>query len=156
MDTTVASSHSSGLVGGDERGRHASLRTPTLWGVVVGVLYAAAPLGFWWLEAATVYAMGLAIIASVYVGLAVADGRSTVIAAEVLVATGFIIVATISVTGSPWLAVIGLAGHGLKDLWQHRRHFVANTRWWPPFCVVVDWVAAVIIAIALISGANFH
>ena len=27
-----------------------------------------------------------------------------------------------------------LAGHGLKDLWQHRSHFVANTRWWPPFC----------------------
>jgi hypothetical protein len=31
-------------------------------------------------------------------------------------------------------------GHGLKDLWQHRRQYVANTRWWPPFCLVVDWV----------------
>jgi hypothetical protein len=35
-----------------------------------------------------------------------------------------------------------MAGHGLKDLWQHRTHFVANTRWWPPFCMVVDWVVA--------------
>jgi hypothetical protein len=132
------------------------LRTLSLWGVFVGVLYAAAPLGFWWLDAATVYAMGLAAIAFVYVGLAVADGRSTVIAVEVVVATGFIVTAAITVTGSPWLAVIGLAAHGLKDLWQHRRHFVANTRWWPPFCVVVDWVAAVIIAIALIAGTNLH
>jgi hypothetical protein len=24
-------------------------------------------------------------------------------------------------------------------------HFVANTRWWPPFCAVVDWVVAAII-----------
>ena len=28
---------------------------------------------------------------------------------------------------------------GSKDLWQHRTQFVANTRWWPPFCLVVDW-----------------
>jgi hypothetical protein len=48
----------------------------------------------------------------------------------------------------------GLAGHGLKDLWQHRRQFVANTRWWPPFCLVVDWVAAAIVEI--IAGVHFH
>jgi hypothetical protein len=131
-----------------------SLRGPVLWGIVVGGLQAASPLGFWWLDAVTVYALGLAIIAAVYVGLAVADGRATVIAIEVVVATGFIIAAAIAVTGPPWLAVIGLAAHGLKDLWQHRRQFVANTRWWPPFCAVVDWVAAAIIAIAFIAGAN--
>jgi hypothetical protein len=32
---------------------------------------------------------------------------------------------------------------------------VANTRWWPPFCVVVDWVAAAIIAIAIVAGVDF-
>ena len=156
MNATAFPPHTSSVVGDEEHRLPTSLQTLTLWGVVVGILYAAAPLGFWWLDAATVYGMGLAVIASVYVGLAVADGRSTVIAVEVIVATGFIIAAAISVTGSPWLVVIGLAAHGLKDLWQHRRHFVANTRWWPPFCVVVDWVAAAIIAIALIAGANLH
>jgi hypothetical protein len=55
-----------------------------------------------------------------------------------------------------WLIVVGLAGHGLKDVWQHRRHFVANTRWWPPFCAVVDWVAAVIIAIAILVGVDLQ
>jgi hypothetical protein len=54
------------------------------------------------------------------------------------------------------LLVLGLAGHGLKDLWQHRRKFVANTRWWPPFCLVVDWLAAAIIAIAILAGVHFH
>ena len=48
----------------------------------------------------------------------------------------------------------GLAGHGLKDLWQHRRKFVANTRWWPPFCLVVDWLAAAIIAIEILAGGS--
>jgi hypothetical protein len=56
----------------------------------------------------------------------------------------------------PWLLVVGLAGHGFKDLWQHRRQFVANTRWWPPFCLVVDWVAATVIAVEIVGGVDFH
>ena len=75
---------------------------------------------------------------------------------ETSVATVFVIVAAAAVTGSPWLLVVGLAGHGLKDLWQHRRQFVANTRWWPPFCLVVDWVAATVIAIEIVAGVHFH
>jgi hypothetical protein len=49
-------------------------------GIVWGGIQAASPLAFWWLDAATVYALGLALIASVYIGLAVADGRWFVIA----------------------------------------------------------------------------
>jgi hypothetical protein len=56
------------------------------------------------------------------------------------------------VTGSGWFLVAGLAGHGLKDLWQHRTGFVANTRWWPPFCATVDVVAALVIAVGLVAG----
>jgi hypothetical protein len=52
--------------------------------------------------------------------------------------------------------VAGLAGHGFKDLWQHRRHFVANTRWWPPFCLVVDWVVAAILVVLIAVGVDFH
>jgi hypothetical protein len=44
-----------------------------LWGVFVGALQAATPLAFWWLNSATVYALGLIVIASVYIGFAVAD-----------------------------------------------------------------------------------
>ena len=61
----------------DGRGRQ--LRTPVLWGVVWGCLQAASPLAFFWLEGATVYALGLVLIAAVYIGFAVADGRGTVI-----------------------------------------------------------------------------
>jgi hypothetical protein len=134
---------------------HQGLRTPVAWGVVVGVIQAAFPLAFFWLDAATVYALGLALIAAVYIGFAVADGRPHVFAVETVVASAFVVVAAVSVTGSAWVMVIGLAGHGLKDLWQHRTQFVANTRWWPPFCATVDFVAAALIAVAITAGFSF-
>ena len=68
------------------------------------------------MDGATVYALGLVVIASVYVGFAVADGRPKVIAVESSVTFAFVIVAAAAITGSPWLLVAGLAGHGLKDL----------------------------------------
>jgi hypothetical protein len=133
-----------------------SLRAPVLWGVVWGVIQAAVPLGFWWLDPAIVYALSLSLIAAVYIGFAVADGRPTVIAVEAGIAAVFVIVAAAGVTGPAWLLAAGLAGHGFKDLWQHRSHYVANTRWWPPFCLVVDWVVAAILIVLIAAGVNFH
>jgi hypothetical protein len=133
-----------------------SLREPVLWGVVVGALQAASPVAFWWLEPATVYALGLALIAAVYIGFAVADGRPPVIVVECVVAAVFVVLAAAGVTGSAWLLVVGFIGHGLKDLWQHRSHYVANTRWWPPFCLVVDWVVAAVMVVLIIVSIRFH
>ena len=48
-----------------------SLRTPILWGVGVGILQAASPVGFRWLDSDLVWAIGLAVIASIYM-----DSRS--------------------------------------------------------------------------------
>jgi hypothetical protein len=47
---------------------------------------------------------------------------------------------------------------GFKELLQHRRHFVAaDTHWWPPFCLVVDWVAAAILVAPIsVVGVDFH
>ena len=133
-----------------------SLRTTIMWGVGIGILQAFSPVGFPWLDSELVWALGLVVIASIYIGFAVADGRPVVIAVEVGVAACFIVLAAIAVTASPWLAVVGLVGHGIKDMWQHRRRFVANTRWWPPFCAAVDFVVAAIIAAEIASGFNFH
>jgi hypothetical protein len=133
-----------------------SLRSPILWGVAIGLIQAASPLGFRWLEPATVYALGLVGIAFIYIGFAVADGRPTVLAVETFVAAIFVIMAAAAITGPAWLLVIGLVGHGLKDLWQHRSGYVANTKWWPPFCMVVDFVAAGIIALEIVVGYNLY
>ena len=133
-----------------------SLRAPVLWGVVWGVIQAGVPLGFWWLDPATVYALSLALIAAVYIGFAVADGRPRVIAVETVVAAVFVVVGAAGVTGPAWLLVAGFVGHGVKDLWQHRTQFVANTRWWPPFCAAVDLVVAAIIAVEIAAGLNLQ
>jgi hypothetical protein len=107
-------------------------------------------------DPATLYALELSVIASVYIGFAVADGRPKVIASESSVAAAFVVFAAAAISGSAWLLVVGYAGHGVKDLWQHRRQYVAKTRWWPPFCLVVDWVVAAIIGIGIAGGIHFH
>lgn len=133
-----------------------SILVPVLWGLVIGVIQAGSPLAVRWLDAATVYALELVLIAAVYIGFAVADGRPRVIAVETAVAGLFAVLATTAVTATAWLLVLGYAGHGLKDAWQQHRQYVANTRWWPPFCATVDWLLAAILIIAITAGAHFH
>jgi len=128
----------------------ASNRAAVSWGIGVGIIQAATPLVLWWLDSSTVYALGLVAIAAIYIGFAVSDGRVRIIAVESGVAFAFVLVGAAAVTGTPWLLV------GLKDLWQHRTHFVANTRWWPPFCMAVDWVLAAIIVVEIAAGLHFQ
>lgn len=131
--------------------------TPALvWGLVVGALNAALPFAAWWLDQTVVHALIITLVAAVYVGFAVADGRKHVIAVECSIAAAFAIVAATAVSATPWLLVAAYAAHGLKDLWQLRRRFVTGTRWWPPFCVTVDWFVALIVTIEIIAGLDFH
>jgi hypothetical protein len=133
-----------------------SILVPVLWGLVIGIIQAGSPLAVRWLDAATLYALELVLIAAVYIGFAVADGRPWVIGVETAVAGLFVVLALTAVTATAWLLVLGYAGHGLKDAWQQRRQYVANTRWWPPFCAAVDWLLAAILIIAITAGAHFH
>jgi hypothetical protein len=129
-------------------------RTAILSGIGVG--QAATPLLFWWLDSAIVYALGLAAIAAIYIGFAVGDGRVRIIAVESSVAFTFVVVAAAAITATPWLLVVGFVGHGLKDLWQYRTHFVNNMRWWPPFCMAVDFVVAAVIVVEIAAGLHFR
>ena len=61
-------------------------RIPVAWGVVWGCLQAASPLALFWLDDVTVYAFGLTLIAAIYIGFAVADGRPRIITVEIAVA----------------------------------------------------------------------
>ena len=133
-----------------------SLRGPVWWGLALGAVQAASPVIFQWLEPATLHALYISLIAAVYIGFAVADGRPKVIAVEAAVASAFFLIAAASVTATAWLLVLGYAGHGLKDYWQHRRQFVVNTRWWPPFCAAVDFLVALVLVVEIVAGVNLH
>jgi hypothetical protein len=142
--------------GASARVSSGSDRAAILSGVGVGFVQAATPLVFWWLDSASVYALGLAVVAAIYIGFAVADGRVRIIAVECSVAFTFVVVSAAAITATPWLLVVGFVGHGLKDLWQHRTQFVANTRWWPPFCLAVDLVVAAVIVVEIAAGLHFR
>jgi hypothetical protein len=131
-------------------------RVPIIWGLVFGGIQAASPLAFRWIDSSTFHALSIALIAAIYIGFAVADGRPNVIAVECVVALLFVVLAAAGVTGSAWLLVIGYAGHGLKDAWQEHRQFVSTTRWWPPFCATVDFLVAAILIIEIAAGVDFH
>jgi hypothetical protein len=75
--TSIAASAQPGHSSGRRHpsGRLRALRGPAICGAAAGVLQAASPLAFWWLEPRTVYALGLAVIAAIYVGSSVADGH---------------------------------------------------------------------------------
>lgn len=126
------------------------------WGLGIGVAQAAIALAFWWLPLSTVHALMITMIAAVYVGFAVGDGRSRVIAVEVAVVVAFFVAAATAVTVTPWILVAIYLAHGAKDLLQHRTGFVHGTRWWPPFCFAVDVAVAGIIATQILLGVPFH
>jgi hypothetical protein len=132
------------------------VRTPVVWGLVFGVVNVVVPPLFWWLALSTVHALAITLIAAVYIGFAVGDGRPRVLVIEVLVASAFVVLAATAVTETAWLLVVAYAAHGFKDVWQHRTHFVANTRWWPPFCCAVDWLVAIVLSVMIVAGVNFH
>ena len=78
--------------------REQSIRVPVLWGLAFGAIQAASPLALWWLDQATVQALLLALIAAVYIGFAVADGRVRIIVVECGVAMAFVAVAAVVLT----------------------------------------------------------
>lgn len=129
---------------------------PIMWGLLVGAIQAASPVAFRWLEPATLHALYIAFIAAVYIGFAVGDGRTNVIAVESSIAAAFVVLAAAGVTGSAWLLVAAYAAHGVKDLWQDRTQFVAGTRWWPPFCATIDFLVAAILAVGVASGVSLR
>ena len=47
-----------------------NIPAPVVWGIVLGAIQAASPLGFQWLDPATVYALALSLIAAIYIGSA--------------------------------------------------------------------------------------
>ena len=140
---------------GESPVRSSLLSRPVVWGVIWGFINVAAPVAVWWLPAATVLALTIPLIAAVYIGFAVSDGRPKVIVVETCVAGAFFILAAVAVN-SVWLLPVLFIGHGAKDLWQHRTQFVRGTRWWPPFCLAVDWVVAVILLGEIAGGVGLY
>ena len=91
----------------------------------------------------------VAMIAGVYLGFALTDGRVRAALTEELGIVFFAVVATMALsTREPiWLAG-GLFGHAAWDAMHHRRGLdTSMPRWYVPFCIGFDVVVALYVVI---------
>lgn len=86
----------------------------------------------------------LSIIAAIYIGFSIADGRKTVQWTEIGVAIAFMLIALFGLWINPWFLVAGYISHGLWDWLHHADHVELEiATWYPPFCAVVDLVLGI-------------
>ena len=98
-------------------------------------------------------ALVLVLIAGVYLGFAALDGRPARLVVETTVAVGFLGFALWSLLRAPAWLPLGYLAHAAWDLaHRHRGVGACVPRWYVPFCVVVDVVAAIGIAVSRSLG----
>jgi len=85
------------------------------------------------------YSILLAMIAGVYIGFAVNDGRRPILVLEIAAALGFCALVLLGMWKWPWLIVLGYFLHAVWDLLHHPRKLGASVRpWYPPACAIYD------------------
>lgn len=93
-------------------------------------------------------AVVLVLVAGIYVGFALQDGRVRTLAVEGAVALGFIAAALAGLWVNAWFIPAAYVLHGFWDLAHHRHVATAMPAWYVPFCAVFDWVFAAGLAAA--------
>jgi hypothetical protein len=89
------------------------------------------------------YPTVLIIVASYYVLFAVMGGAREALSTEVSLLAAFACVSVAGFKTNPWFVVLGLAAHGIVDLFHG--DVIANPgvpMWWPMFCFSYDVTAA--------------
>lgn len=123
--------------------QHAEVRAALLFGVGAGIatilLFIVLPRSY----TLDIIPLLLTLIASVYLGFAVIDGRQREIIIEVTVALMFIVVALLGMWLSPYLWLVGYIGHGIWDIAHSKKGIQTNVpAWYKPFCMIYDWMIA--------------
>lgn len=124
-----------------------------LVGVVLGLVVCgfAATVGFD--RDRAFYPTVLIVIGSYYALFAVMGSTPyATLAIEIPVGLVFCVFAVLGFKKSPWLAAIGIAGHGFFDFFIHHA-LVTNPGmpvWWPGFCGTIDIVIGGWLAICLL------
>ena len=89
------------------------------------------------------YPTVMIVIAFYYVLFAVMGGSTRALVVESVIASVFVLAASVGFRGSLWLVVAALAAHGAQDF-VHAR-LVANPgvpAWWPAWCGAFDVAAS--------------
>ena len=84
----------------------------------------------------------LGLVGGIYVGFALNDGSSKMVAVEAVVALCFVGAALAGVWLTVWAIPAAYALHGLWDMAHHHYIATAMPRWYIPLCAVYDWIFA--------------
>jgi hypothetical protein len=99
------------------------------------------------------YPTVLIVIASYYVLFAAMGATRQTLVIEIVVASGFLLLAVLGFKRSLWFAVAAIMGHGVFDFAHHL--FIENPGvplWWPGFCLTFDVILGTWLAVRLIRG----
>lgn len=97
------------------------------------------------------YAAVMIVVASYYILFAAMGASASVLIVESIAAGAFLLFAIFGFKTSLWLVAVGLAGHGVFDLFHHLIIDDPGVpRWWPGFCSAFDVAAAGYLAILLV------
>ena len=97
------------------------------------------------------YPVVLVVIAFLYILFACMAGSTDALLAEAFPAFLFVAAAVIGFRRNLWIAVAGLALHGVFDFIHH--HFISNPgvpTWWPGWCLAYDVAAAVYLGMLIV------
>jgi hypothetical protein len=92
----------------------------------------------------------VALVGTYYILFAAMGSSMHALAVESVVAGGFFVLAVVGFKRTLWIAVAGLVGHGVFDLFHHR--IISNPGvpvWWPGFCMAFDVLAGAFLAVLL-------
>jgi len=96
------------------------------------------------------------VIATYYILFAAMGGTTRTVTLESVAAAVFLVLAVAGFKRNLWVAVVGLAGHGVFDFFHH--WIIQDPgvpEWWPGFCMAYDVLAGAFLAGLLMRRAGF-
>lgn len=114
-----------------------------LLGVVLGILAMGILSIFNREKSLELSSMLFVFITGPYLGFALMDGRQREIWIEIVAIIVFATLAVLGLWVHPIWLVVGLFLHGIWDIIHHPHGIQTQlTSWYPPFCLIVDWLVA--------------
>ena len=101
------------------------------------------------------YPTVLIVIASYYVLFAAMGASGRTLVMEIVVASGFLLIALVGFKRNLWWVVAALVAHAVFDFVHHM--FIDNPgvpRWWPGFCLIFDVIVGGLLAVRLMRSPN--
>ncbi|MBL8202097.1 MAG: hypothetical protein JNK40_14105 [Chromatiales bacterium] len=97
----------------------------------------------------------LMVVASYYVLFAAIGDSANSLWPEAMVMAAFVVTAVLGFRRNLWLVVVGLAAHGILDLFHASGTVTPGVpAWWPAFCLAFDISAAAYCAYLLLWRAG--